>query len=337
MADISKINPGNGTTYTIKDASAISNLSVSGTNLTVTRRNDTSFTVSLPAGEKVKVSTSTTNAYFPLMAIATSSVTSGNTYEAIYDGGIVINPNIHSVAEGYYSNASEMASHAEGNNTKASGMASHAEGMYAKAWGSYSHAEGFNTIAHETASHAEGYWTTASGQYSHAGGFYTIADVQQVTAIGRCNSTCSNGDLFVVGNGTDNNTRKTVFKVSDSTGTTSGGGNAIVKVTGEVNATQGFFQTSDINKKNIIGDLDLDKAYDLIDKCQTILYTLKDDDNDKEQVGLIAQEVKEFFPELITEDNDGSLSLDYSRLTVIIFKVLKDLIKRINKIEQKLN
>lgn len=51
---------------------------------------------------------------------------------------------------------------------------------------------------------------------------------------------------------------------------------------GKVNAARGFFQTSDINKKNIIGELDLDKAYDLIDKCQTILYTLKDDDSDKE-------------------------------------------------------
>ena len=55
-----------------------------------------------------------------------------------------------------------------------------------------------------------------------------------------------------------------------------------LSVSGSVNAASGFFQTSDINKKNIIGDLDLDKAYDLIDKCQTILYTLKDDDSDKE-------------------------------------------------------
>ena len=109
----------------------------------------------------------------------------------------------------------------------------------------------------------------------------------------------------------------------------------LLSISGKVNAASGFFQTSDINKKNIIGDLDLDKAYDLIDKCQTILYTLKDDDSDKEQIGLIAQEVKEFFPELITEDNDGALSLDYSRLTVVILKVLKDIINRIKILESK--
>ena len=52
-----------------------------------------------------------------------------------------------------------------------------------------------------------------------------------------------------------------------------------------------LYQTSDITKKNIISDLDLDKAYNLIDKCQTIIYTLKDDERNKEQIGVIAQEI----------------------------------------------
>jgi len=60
-----------------------------------------------------------------------------------------------------------------------------------------------------------------------------------------------------------------------------------------------FIETSDISKKNIVKDIDLDKAYDLIDKCSTIIYTLKDDPEQKEQIGTIAQEVQEFFPELV--------------------------------------
>lgn len=106
-------------------------------------------------------------------------------------------------------------------------------------------------------------------------------------------------------------------------------------VLGSVSSTGGFFQTSDVTKKNIISDLDLNKAYDLIDKCQTILYTLKSDDENKVQVGMIAQEVQEIFPELICESTDGTLALDYSRLTVIILKVLKDLIVRIQTLEEK--
>lgn len=108
-----------------------------------------------------------------------------------------------------------------------------------------------------------------------------------------------------------------------------------LNVTGAVNASEGFFQTSDIAKKNVVSELDLNKAYDLVDKCQAILYTLKEDAQNTVQIGLIAQEVQEIFPELVTVTADGSLALDYSRLTVVILRVLKDLIVRIQNLESK--
>jgi len=107
-----------------------------------------------------------------------------------------------------------------------------------------------------------------------------------------------------------------------------------LNVTGTITCTS-VTQTSDIRKKDVVGKLDLEKAYNLIDKCQEILYVLKDDNSQKKQIGLIAQEIQEFFPELVYEDKDGWLSLDYSRLTVIILRVLKDLIERIDKLEEK--
>jgi hypothetical protein len=93
-----------------------------------------------------------------------------------------------------------------------------------------------------------------------------------------------------------------------------------------------FFETSDIRKKNIKSDLPLDKCYELIDKCQTVIYSLKD--QTKEQVGMIAQEIEEFFPEVVATDEEGFKSLAYDRLVVICFKVLKDVIKRLEKLEQ---
>ena len=73
-------------------------------------------------------------------------------------------------------------------------------------------------------------------------------------------------------------------------------------------ASGGFYETSDARKKDIISNISLDKAYELVDKCQTIIYSLKDSPN-KEEIGLIAQEVQEFFPEIVSEGTDGFLSL----------------------------
>lgn len=92
-----------------------------------------------------------------------------------------------------------------------------------------------------------------------------------------------------------------------------------------------FYETSDARKKDIKSDIPLDKCYDLIDKCQTVIYSLKD--QTKEQVGMIAQEIEEFFPEVVATDEEGFKSLAYDRLVVICFKVLKDVIKRLEKLE----
>ena len=214
------------------------------------------------------------------------------------------------------------------------GESSHSEGNSTTASGRRSHAEGDGTTASGPTSHAEGYNTTASGNYSHAGGSHTIANQSSMTAIGAYNENGVTNERFSIGNGNSTSDRRTVFKVvgNDSGSSTS---TCTVTVQGKVNASQGFFQTSDERQKNIIGELDLDKTYELIDKCQTIIYTLKDDENNKQEIGLIAQEVQKFFPELITEDERGILSLDYSRLTVIILRVLKDVIDRVKKLENK--
>ena len=99
-----------------------------------------------------------------------------------------------------------------------------------------------------------------------------------------------------------------------------------MSVTGKIEASDGVFNTSDARKKDIQGELPLDKAYDFIRNCEPILYNLKG--SDKTQIGLIAQEVREFFPEIVNEDSEGYLSLDYAKLTVIILRVLKDLIDK---------
>lgn len=94
---------------------------------------------------------------------------------------------------------------------------------------------------------------------------------------------------------------------------------------------EAFYETSDIRKKNIKSDIPADKCYDLLNACQTVIYTLKD--QDKDQIGMIAQEIEEFFPEVINTDEKGFKSLAYDRLVVICFKILKDLVERVKELE----
>ena len=276
----------------------------------------------------------------------------------------------YSHAEGYGTKASGSGSHAEGysstaehiyasaNGSHAGGYAASSSYIYASGSGSFAHGYGTSgsLYASGTGSFAGGVspvyvskegafaWGNNiqisqgggnSGNYSSAFGIYHNIQNRYCTAIGRCSAVTSLGDLFVIGNGTGGNALSTQFKVHNDSNTDDGGSTVTVTVTGRVNATQGFFQTSDKRQKNILGDLDLNKAYALIDKCQTILYTLKEDESNKQDIGLIAQEVQEFFPEIVNVDDKGMLSLDYAKLTVVILKVLKDLIARVSKLEEK--
>ena len=141
------------------------------------------------------------------------------------EGGWTSADGIASHAEGSATRAAGDYSHAEGQNTFARNNVTHAEGYNTTAFDSYGHAEGYETSAcymahsegHQTSavgagSHAEGDRTIASGNYSHAAGLCTVADVDNMTVIGKYNSTKS--AAFVIGNGTNENNLSDTFIVN---------------------------------------------------------------------------------------------------------------------------
>lgn len=93
-----------------------------------------------------------------------------------------------------------------------------------------------------------------------------------------------------------------------------------------------FYEVSDIRCKEIKGNLDIDKCYGVLEKCQDIIYNLKG--KTQLEIGLIAQEIEQFFPEVVKEIN-GVKTLAYDRLVVICFKLMKDMVVRIEKLENK--
>lgn len=255
----------------------------------------------------------------------------------------------NTVAYGHYA-------HAEGNTTRAGGANSHTEGSETASIGVRSHAEGHGTVAIGDASHAEGFFSHAKGSNSHTEGYKTITTNDSEHAEGRLNKSNKGSDLkdktlSSIGIGSSETSRKNAFEVmsngdiyvhglGDYDGTnpdtastlqecipyTWDSVNKVLSLTGKIEASDGFYETSDARKKDVHGELSLDKAYDFIRNCEPILYNLKG--SDKTQIGLIAQEVREFFPEIVNEDSEGYLSLDYAKLTVIILRVLKDLIDK---------
>lgn len=53
-------------------------------------------------------------------------------------------------------------------------------------------------------------------------------------------------------------------------------------------------------------------------------YTFKEDKNNSVKIGLIAQEVQTFFPELVHEDSNGILSLNYQALASVLVQAIKE-------------
>ena len=101
-----------------------------------------------------------------------------------------------------------------------------------------------------------------------------------------------------------------------------------IKITGTVEATS-YNATSDVRKKKNIIDYSPEKSIlDLpIKKFDFI-------DGPKNQIGCIAQDLQEICPEIVTEDDDGYLSIQENKLVYLLLDEVKKLRKEVDDLKR---
>lgn len=96
-----------------------------------------------------------------------------------------------------------------------------------------------------------------------------------------------------------------------------------VRITGSVEASGGFFDTSDARVKTNVKEIDTSNA----DKVRLVEF----DRTDKEHhgYGVIAQELEKVYPEMVNTDDEGFKSVNYNELAMVKIKYLEDKVARL--------
>ena len=116
--------------------------------------------------------------------------------------------------------------------------------------------------------------------------------------------------------------------------------NAIeVTATGALKANTSWTTGSDRKLKNNIRPLE-DGALDKVMKLVPTRFTLKNDISNKEQIGFIAQEVEEVFPEYVTvstnNEKEETRYLDYEKMCSVLCKALQELTDEVKTLKDEL-
>ena len=135
----------------------------------------------------------------------------------------------------------------------------------------------------------------------------------------------SNGtnDQIVIGAGTPgiNSQGNGLLRVSGSIGTVS------------VYATHNIVAYSDARSKTNVETIP--NALDKIDSIRGITYNKIEDPKGDRYMGVIAQELQDILPEVVTEDENGHLAVAYGNITGVLIEAIKELRAEIKELKSK--
>lgn len=237
----------------------------------------------------------------------------GRTY---WDAG---NVGDYSVALNKNTRASGEAATAMGEGTRASGANSTAMGEKTRATAPNATAMGDGAIASVFSSTAMGFGTKANATTSTVMGRGTVTETPNSLSIGECNDannvSATGSTLLAVGNGSYDQNTDSCISTSDA---------LVLDDTGTLTvSSQNTF--SDRRLKTKIDPLN-DGVLRKLGEIRPVRYQFKNQETHPsgDQVGLIAQDVRKEFPEIVSEGAGGMLSLAYSKFTAVLLKGLQE-------------
>jgi hypothetical protein len=166
----------------------------------------------------------------------------------------------------------------------------------------------------------------AVGDHNHEGVYLTEGDLENYDFGTTVSQSRGNSKYYLLG-------------VTDKTATT--------VTTAYVSSTDVYMQegeiyaASDETLKNFGKNVEID--FDKLAEIPKVYYTWKTDADKKQQIGTSAQKLREVYPELVSESEDGKLAVSYEKLSIIaltavdkLHKENEELKDRLKRIEEKL-
>ena len=231
-----------------------------------------------------------------------------------------------------FSSSSSSTRGATGSASTAMGQNSTASGSYSTAIGNVVSSIGDNSTAMGVSSTANGYGSTAigernttNGNRSTAMGYYTTTSDFGSFAIGTYNNSLSS--VTTNGSATAYDADNTAFVIGNGTGAGASASDAFkvmfngdATVSNDLTVSGDVVVSSDARLKSNIVSLGSTLSRLLLIDGKT--YTMKKDG--KQKIGVLAQDIQKVFPELVSEDDNEMLAVNYQGLVPVLINALKE-------------
>ena len=102
-------------------------------------------------------------------------------------------------------------------------------------------------------------------------------------------------------------------------------------VSGSIRASGTILQSSDERLKENI--YPIDNAFDRVNSIEGVYFNWKD--KSERNVGVLAQQVEKVLPEVVSQDGNGYLNVDYGGIVPLLLEAIKELEARITELENK--